>query len=212
MWEFKVLILSLFPILNQSLWGWGQAVRSYLCSCICVYTWNEYRGQRHSLVSFFKHCLPFPWCLLLVWGLPKEMRLSINTMDPPLSNSRVLKLLPSHHVQLSWVLVIELRAWFLPSKSQVQMILMNKKFKKNDSKVCFFFLYQGLHFEEMMVMHPVNIFPSMPCSKGDQWCSCGSNWEGPPGEQVWKSPVQLGELDQKERQHHTRPCCMVPAP
>lgn len=76
----------------------------------------------------------------------------------------------------------------------------------------FFFLYQGLHFEEMMVMHPVNIFPSMPCSKGDQWCSCGSNWEGPPGEQVWKSPVQLGELDQKERQHHTRPCCMVPAP
>lgn len=51
--------------------------------------------------------------------------------------------------------------------SQVQMILMNKKFKKKNSLVCLLFLYQGLHFEEMMVMHPVNIFPSMPCSKGD---------------------------------------------
>lgn len=206
----------------------GPSSRFRLCSCMCVYTWYENRGQRSSLVSFFKHCLHFPWFLLLAWGGGPQRDKADCQSIPQILLSSPPKYWNYYQVTMyrvvgSWGLssgpdscqASTLMAEISPH-SQVQMILLNYKFK-NDSLVCFLFfsflfLYQGLHFEEMMVMHPVKIFPSMPCSKGDQWCSCGSNWEGPPGEQVWKSLVQLGELVQKKRQHHSRPFTYLHSP
>lgn len=125
----------------------GPSSRFRLCSCMCVYTWYENRGQRSSLVSFFKHCLHFPWFLLLAWGGPQRDKADCQSipqilLSPPPKYWNYYQV-TMYSVVGSWGLssgpdscqASTLMAEISPH-SQVQMILLNKKFK-NDSLVCF---------------------------------------------------------------------------